>query len=267
MRGTASDNDRRPRGSSRMMRFTDSGVRIYPLSLRAGDAACSRTRVESLSAPAARRTVPIDPSPSRGRLRRGVEEGRATATRGSRGLDNIVGRGEALTDDDFTDHVVGRVLGIAQGSEDGHPIVTISFESSDDACDDESDVVAGWMASTGVIGRYFTFKRVYVTGTGRGDYCRYKPRVLLFGVRSALVDLRWRRWGSPRAVARGKVGFNSCVPNCAQARPAYHPVRAPLSETSHVRRPCAISRAPVPSQLKRATAGLGEDVPRDVPCF
>jgi hypothetical protein len=115
-------------------------------------------------------------------------------------------------------------VGIAQGSEGAHPIVTISFESSDDACDGESDVVAGWMASTGVIGRYSTFKRVYVTGTGLLPL--QAAGSLLFVVRSALVDLRWRRWGSPRAVARGKVGFNSCVPNCARARPAYQPVWA-----------------------------------------
>jgi hypothetical protein len=38
MRGTASDNDRPSAWLERMMRFTDSRVRIYPLSLRAGDA-------------------------------------------------------------------------------------------------------------------------------------------------------------------------------------------------------------------------------------
>jgi hypothetical protein len=136
--------------------------------------------------------------------------------------------GAALTDDDFDD-VVGRISEVTIERKHDRPSVTVSFQSSDAACDPANPASAGWIASTEVIGRYVTLERVYVTGTGRGDRRRYKPRVLLFGMRSALVDLRWQRWGSRRAVGRGKVEYNSCIPNCAEAPPSYYPVRATLT--------------------------------------
>ena len=77
--------------------------------------------------------------------------------------------------------------------------------------------------------RYTRRERVYVTGSGRGGQRSYKPRVLPFGMRSAIIGLRWRCWGSSRAVGRGRVEYNNCIPDCARARPSYYPVRAVLS--------------------------------------
>lgn len=83
--------------------------------------------------------------------------------------------------------------------------------------------------------RYTRAERVYVRGTGRGDNRSYKPRVLPFGVRSAIVGVRWRNWGSRLAIGRGRVEYNNCEPSCAEARPSAYPVRVMLSR----RRDCA----------------------------
>lgn len=89
--------------------------------------------------------------------------------------------------------------------------------------------VTGASRPTEVVVAFTRRERVYVTGTGRGGARSYKPRVLPFGVRSAIVGLRWSGWGSATAVGHGRVEYNSCVPNCAQARPSYFPVRATLT--------------------------------------
>ena len=96
-------------------------------------------------------------------------------------------------------------------------------------CADEECPRSGTSERVELTIRYTRKERVYVTGTGRGGSRAYKPRRLPFGQRSAIVGLRWRNWGSARAVGRGRVEFNSCVPDCARARPAYYPVRATLS--------------------------------------
>lgn len=71
--------------------------------------------------------------------------------------------------------------------------------------------------------------RVYVTGTGGGGTRDFRPRTLLFGQRSSVIGIRWRGWGKARTVGLGRLEFNDCDPSCAEATPAYYPVRVALS--------------------------------------
>jgi hypothetical protein len=131
---------------------------------------------------------------------------------------------------DVDGQTIGRVRAVFQGDEDGVPTVTVSMQSSDAACDPANTAARTWSGATAVEGSYDTMEKVYVTGTGRGDKRRYKPSFLLFGFRSAIVNLRWTDWGSPKAIGRGEVEYNSCNPDCARARPVYFPVRASLTK-------------------------------------
>jgi hypothetical protein len=135
-----------------------------------------------------------------------------------------------LLRDAVTDQVVARVLSVTQVETDGRPVVSVEAQSSDAACDPASSVATNWSTSAALLGSYITLEKVYVTGSGRGDSRAYKPKVLPFGMRSALVGVRWRGWGSPKAVGRANVEFNSCIPNCAESPPAYYPVRATLTK-------------------------------------
>jgi hypothetical protein len=75
--------------------------------------------------------------------------------------------------------------------------------------------------------------KVYVKGTGRGDFSlHYRPRTLMFGTRSVLVGLRWSTWNGPRAVGRGRVAFNDCIPSCAEGRSVEYAVRVTLASRS-----------------------------------
>lgn len=75
--------------------------------------------------------------------------------------------------------------------------------------------------------------KVYVKGTGRGDYSlHYRPKTLQFGTRSVLVGLRWSTWNGPRAQGRGSVSYNDCVPNCAQGRAVNYAVEVTLASRS-----------------------------------
>jgi hypothetical protein len=219
------------------------------------------TWVESLLALAARRTVPIDPPPSWVKAAAWCRSRSCDAREVS--IPALAAAKRSCATTSLTMWLAG-LGGLPWRAETATGSRRSRFERSDDACDD-GDVVAGWRhpQASSVDAPLQAGVR---DGHGACDYCRYKLRALLFGLRSALVDLRWRHSGCPRAVARSNVEFDSCVPKSAQAGPTYDPVRAPL-QTSHVRRRCAISRAPVPSRLKRALAGLGEDVPSRSPCF
>lgn len=75
--------------------------------------------------------------------------------------------------------------------------------------------------------------KVYVKGTGRGDYSlHYRPGTLQFGSRSVLVGLRWSTWNGPRAQGRGSVSYNDCVPSCAEGRPKNYAVQVTLTARS-----------------------------------
>ncbi len=65
---------------------------------------------------------------------------------------------------------------------------------------------------------------MYVRGTGRGgDRPAIRPRAIPFGQRSAVVSMRWSRWGGRTARGTGQVEYNPCVPDCATATPQYFP--------------------------------------------
>ena len=110
----------------------------------------------------------------------------------------------------------------------------IAAQGTEASCD-TLDPVTGRSGEMRFAVSYSRREKVYVTGTGRGDSRSYKPKVLPFGARSAVIGLSWRRWGTVRAIGRGAVEYNNCIPNCAEARPAYYPVRVVLSR----RRMCA----------------------------
>jgi hypothetical protein len=145
--------------------------------------------------------------------------------------------GEGVYGDPFA-----RVSEVVTGSDAGRTSLLVTAVGSDTACEGQSEQeradcerygescpVLGTSEPLRLTARYTRRERVYVTGSGRGGPRSYKPRVLPFGMRSAIIGLRWRRWGSPRAVGRGRVQFNNCIPDCARARPSYYPVRAVLS--------------------------------------
>jgi hypothetical protein len=141
--------------------------------------------------------------------------------------------GETIFDED-RDAVFAQVTDSATAGRR----VTFTVTGSDAACEPPGPDCAatgdgcppsGRSAPVAVVIRYTRRERVYVTGTGRGGGRSYKPRDLPFGTRSAIVGLRWTGWGSATTVGRGRVEYNSCVPNCAQARPSYYPVRATLT--------------------------------------
>ena len=119
------------------------------------------TRVESLSALAARRTVPIDPPPLWVKAAAWCRSRSCDAREVS--IPALAAAKRSCATTSLTMWLRG--WGIALESGDGYRIVTISFERSDDACDD-GDVVA-----VGDIHRRHRsklhFKRVYVMGTGR----------------------------------------------------------------------------------------------------
>jgi hypothetical protein len=130
--------------------------------------------------------------------------------------------------------IYGRVVAVATRRTTGRWIATFTAQGTEASCD-TLDPVTGRSGEMRFAVSYSRREKVYVTGTGRGDSRSYKPKVLPFGARSAVIGLSWRRWGTVRAIGRGAVEYNNCIPNCAEARPAYYPVRVVLSR----RRMCA----------------------------
>lgn len=149
--------------------------------------------------------------------------------------------GTTIRDESFGE-VFGRVDVIRVVSGGARPAASITAVGSEAACRGQTDeervdceefgescAISGRSDPVRVVVRFTRREKVYVTGSGRGGPRSYKPRVLPFGMRSAIVGVRWRQWGSARAVGHGRVEFNNCVPDCARARPSYYPVRAELT--------------------------------------
>jgi hypothetical protein len=140
---------------------------------------------------------------------------------------------------DASGETFARITATDVRSEAGRRVVDFTAEGSDAACRpanancetglDDGCQDIGRSERVRIAARYTKKVRVYVRGTGRGGNRAYKPRVLPFGARSAVIGLRWRSWGRGETVGYGRVEFNNCIPNCAQARPSYFPVRVVVS--------------------------------------
>lgn len=52
--------------------------------------------------------------------------------------------------------------------------------------------------------------------TGRATI---RPRTLSVDNHDTALALRWRGWGTPRAVGTGRFRYTDCTPDCADARP------------------------------------------------
>lgn len=79
--------------------------------------------------------------------------------------------------------------------------------------------------------------RVYFRGEIMGSRTPmlFRPHVIQFGERSAIIRIRWQHWGGRMAAGRGSLEFNNCKPNCALARPNYYAVSVQLSRIHHCR--------------------------------
>lgn len=128
---------------------------------------------------------------------------------------------------------VATISEVVVARRSGRPVVRITATPERPACrvDPASGARGGWSdEGLGSIAdvRFRRSVSVFVEGTGRGDRPAVPPRALPFGQRSAVVGLRWTRWGGSTAVGRGAVEFNDCASSCAEARPQYFPVRVLL---------------------------------------
>lgn len=113
----------------------------------------------------------------------------------------------------------------------GRPRVQVTAEPDPAACNPAGGADEGWRddgLGIPVVARFRRNVRVWVQGTGRGDDPAVRPRTLPFGMRSAIVGIRWSRWGGSTAVGRGQVEFNTCEPDCARGQARYFPVRVVL---------------------------------------
>lgn len=103
---------------------------------------------------------------------------------------------------------------------------------SDNACTNPGAYPYGWSVREGraevsyPINRRVRF-RSYIMGSYTTQ--RYRPPRIRFGERSGILGIRWSRWDGRAARGRGTLLFNSCVPNCAQARPQRFRVAITLS--------------------------------------
>lgn len=125
----------------------------------------------------------------------------------------------------------GEAPGRVTAAELAGRTLTVTVTPDAEACAADDEFGEPWEGDTFDLTARVRARRdvkVWVRGTGRGDNPAIRPRVLPFGLRSAVVGTRWSRWGGHTAVGRGQVEFNSCVPNCAQARPQYFPARVVL---------------------------------------
>jgi hypothetical protein len=138
--------------------------------------------------------------------------------------------GELVDGEDGTP--VAAITDVTVTRRSGRARVQVTAEPDPAACvDPATGTDHGWTDDgfgVPVTARYRRTVRVWVQGTGRGDNPAVRPRVLPFGMRSAVVGIRWSRWGGRTAVGRGQVEFNNCQPDCARARPQYFPVRVVL---------------------------------------
>lgn len=109
--------------------------------------------------------------------------------------------------------------------------------------------------------------KVYVKGTGRGDYSlHYRPKTLQFGMRSVLVSLRWSTWNGPRARGTGRVAYNDCVPSCAQGGNSFYAVRVILNSRSTCGTRNRRYRRLALTYVGAAPAGLSRSYRERFPC-
>jgi hypothetical protein len=75
------------------------------------------------------------------------------------------------------------------------------------------------VAVTGYCG---TNKRVYVQG-------KYKPTIVGVGAGREIKDVRWLSYGGERGQAHGLFEVDDCIPNCAQGKVTWEPLRFQVS--------------------------------------
>ncbi len=110
--------------------------------------------------------------------------------------------------------------------------VRFTVAGSDDVCANSISYPAGWSVRGATLRiAYRINRRVRFRSYIQGSYtrARSRPSRILFGERTAIVRVRWRRWNGRVARGRGTLIFNNCQPNCAQARGQRYRVAIALS--------------------------------------
>jgi hypothetical protein len=64
--------------------------------------------------------------------------------------------------------------------------------------------------------------RIYIPASCSADLAfKYKPRAMCVGNGLRIRRITWEAYGGKRAIARGQMFHNNCVPNCAEGTGAW----------------------------------------------